>query len=329
MASPDMLELGQTELQQEFQQVSELLKRMEDEERALEDLKSALATNDDKTEQMSQIAACLMQLTNLGMENQNLYTEAKQKKERLAQEVSCETSVQEATAKRDIEMLKDALQLAKTIKLDNAIIKEGKSQVGKMEDEAKICVKLQVAIDACDMTQLATALKAADKAGLAVSSGSSYRTYSSAMDLMNSLKDQDQCRKDLKDAVKKNDKSKLAKALGTASKLGLTGPDVEAASAASSKLGASSILIEAIASGDLPAITAALAQAEAGGRGDSEEAQQARDARGRLQTEKEVFDKLKEGVEDKNIQLLKHGVGMCMGEQNVSPFNFANLAMRQ
>ena len=37
---------------------------------------------------------------------QALYAEAKGVKERLAQEVSCETSIQEACAKRDIEMLK-------------------------------------------------------------------------------------------------------------------------------------------------------------------------------------------------------------------------------
>lgn len=35
-----------------------------------QELKEALEKNDDKAAQMSQIAACLMQLTNLGMEDQ-------------------------------------------------------------------------------------------------------------------------------------------------------------------------------------------------------------------------------------------------------------------
>ena len=48
----------------------------------------------------------------------------------------------------------DALQQAETINLENAIVKEGKGQIAKMEDEAKVCVKLQTAIDSCDMAQL-------------------------------------------------------------------------------------------------------------------------------------------------------------------------------
>jgi myosin heavy subunit len=306
-------------LEKEIQQAQELYSKLAQEDKVVADLQAAMtkASADGdleaRRESLEQLDACMKQMSSAGLENRPQYHEAKALKEKLSQAIHVERAVQDAAAKRELVALNEALASADKLGITSTLITEARSLVRQVEKEQKVVDALQAAIDSGDLKKLEVAIKEGGSIGLAVSSGAGYRIYNSAVELQQSLQKQGECKEALVKATKKKQGDKLANLLVEASRLGLSGTEVDKARAVVEKLGASSSIVQALASGDSALIEKALAAAEQRGAGQSKEAEQAREAIARLKEEKEVLFRLEEGVKTSNIQMLKHGVGSCMG----------------
>ena len=273
----------------ETRQASALVARLEEEDRATEALRKALTARD-----MDALEGALSKCSSMGLENADV-TAGKALLKQLAAERDARAAISEAMKARDMKALVAALSQAAAVGVPGNApeVAAGNDLKVVLENEAAAKAALDSAAEGNNLAALEAAITRATSAGLTAATCSSLE---SAMAMRDSLLAEKNCRAALQDAIKANDSRLLAKSLAEASRLGISGPDVEEARTKSKALGARSDTLDrlsAMASSDmLEDIAAALAEAERMGLSETAEAQAAIAKRDRLREERSLLEEL-------------------------------------
>jgi myosin heavy subunit len=248
----------------EMLQGEALKKRIEEETRINDALKAASAARD-----VAKLTEVLAEASTLGITGP-IVDEATKVRDQLQAEIAATKQLVDAVASNDLDILSPAVAHAQSISLpDCPELAAAVALESKLKKEAEALTAVQSAIDARDASKIKAAVAKATSCGLDKSSTSLLQT---AEDLMERLTKEAETKSELKAATKKKDGLKLGAALAKASELGLTGPEVDAATKLMNKLGKSVQLEAAVmkaASGfDVAAIEAAMEAAKAGGVAD-------------------------------------------------------------
>jgi myosin heavy subunit len=273
----------------ETRQATTLLTRLEEEDKAMDTLKKALAARE-----MEGLEAALAKCSSMGLEGADI-TSGNALLRQLSAERDAKIALANAIKDREMNALLAALAQASSMGLSasTAEVVEGNKLKTVLENEAAAVADLESAADRSDLAALESAITRATAAGLTAATCSS---LDSAIALRDSLVAEQSCREALRAAIQSNNRGDLAKSLAEASRLGISGGDVEEARAKSKALGARSDTLDrlsALASGDmLEDIAAALAEAEKMGLVDTAEAQAAIAKSERLREERALVDDL-------------------------------------
>lgn len=309
----------------ETRQATALVARLEEEDRAMETLKKALAARD-----MEGLEAALSKCSSMGMEGADV-SAGKTLLRQLVAERDAKTAISEAVKSREMNALVAALSHASSLGLSASApeVVEGNQLKAVLENEAAAMAALDSATDSGDLAALESAISRATSAGLTAATCNSLE---SAMAMRDSVVAEKNCRAALTEAIKSNDSKALAKSLAEASRLGVSGPEVEEARNKSKALGERSDTLDrlsALASGDmLEDIAAALAEAEKLGLAETAEAQAAIAKADRLREERALvddLDRLTQTATTANQQELSRVVaqGMRMGLSSKFPEKMA------
>jgi myosin heavy subunit len=280
--------------------------RLEEEISTVKDLKNAI-----ETENFSEITAFLEKMAELGMESKPEYAEGMKKKAELQAAHEAKQGLLDAIEQRDEDLLNNALAKAASLKLGDGVeeVKNAKALVDLLKKEQAVAAKLTEASDKRDLAAISAALAEAEGLGM---KAESHPKFAAGLALKEQLEGEEQCKKDLVSATSSNDPGALAEALAKATELGLSGKEVDDASAASKKLGAAnealSALQTAIDSNDLKTIQTALAKADSEGMGDSPQAKLAKSKIESLKEESAVVGMLKSAAESKDLAALSKAI---------------------
>lgn len=302
----------------ETRQAIAILTRFDDEDKAVADLKKAIADR-----HFDSLHAALQKLEAMGMDVPEIAT-AKQLKEAMIKEHLAVKAISEAVKNRELSALVTALSKATAvgIKATAPEFVEGTKLKAALEAEKAAENALEAATESRDMAKITKAIADATKIGLTKSSCTALEY---CLDMEATLKKEAEVNALLSAAIDKDDADGLAKALAEASRIGLTGKVVETARGKNKALGARNETLDRLsfmASGDMVEdLRAAIAEADKMGLKDTPEGIAAKAKLDRLEEEKKLIAELKKltaTATSANFQHLSKVIGQCtrMGLQS-------------
>ena len=247
----------------EVRHATVLKERLDEEAAAVEALREAIKTKD-----ANKLQGFLSRCQEMGI-NAPEIAEAKALMEKLAAEGAARTQLTEAVATRKLAPIISAIDKATKVGLSvsEKPFADATALKATLEGEIAASKGLEAALEAREIGAINAALERASSLGL-----EKYPEYeavlANAKEMKSTLEKENACKTELKAAVSKGEDA-LAAALATASSLGLTGPEVDAAQAAIAKIhakaGAAGALKGAATSNDVAAVEAAIAKGKAEG----------------------------------------------------------------
>jgi len=234
-----------------------LLKRLQDEEEVAHKLLEAVASRN-----IDLLVAMMSKASEMGLDTPEVAKGRALKKEMEIQ-IAAKNSLIHAIKQRDKADIEAALEKAAHAGLDDNLteVAQGRKLVDLIDREIAATAALAAAIKSRNLPALEAAVNDARELDLINAS-----EFKNAQAICDKLFNESRCREQLVAATEANSDSMLAAALAEATRMGLTGPEVDAARAASQKLGQQSAartkMSLLVTSTDLAAIKEALAEAE-------------------------------------------------------------------
>lgn len=296
----------------ETRQAIAILTRFDDEDKAVADLKKAIADR-----HYDSLHASLQKLEAMGMDVPEIAT-AKQLKDLMMKEHLAVKAITDAIKGRELSSLVTALSKASAIGIKPSApeFEEGTKLKAILENEKSCEAALEAATDSRDLAKITQAIAEANKIGLTRSSCSALEY---CLDMEATLKREAEVSAMLTAAIAKDDPDDLSKALAEASRIGLNNSLVETARGKNKALGARNETLDRLsfmASGDmLDDLKAAIQEAEKMGLKDTPEAIAAAAKLDRLEEEKKLIAELKGltvHASSSNYQALSKTLGQCM-----------------
>ena len=309
----------------ETRQAIAILTRYDDEDKAVADLKSAIAGR-----HYDSLHAALQKLEAMGMDVPEIAT-AKQLKDALIKEHTAIKAITSAIEARELSALVAALNKAASIgvKASAPEVQAGNKLKTVLESE-KACIKvLEAATESRDMAKITKAIADANKLGM---KRLDCPALDSCMEMEAMLKKESEVNSMLSAAIATDNVDDLAKALAEASRIGLTGELVDKARGKNKALGERNETLDRLsmmASGDmLDDLRAAIHEAEKMGLKDTPEGLAAKAKLDRLEEETKQINELKKltaTANSANFQYLSRCLAHCMrmGLQNKHPTDIA------
>jgi len=292
------------------QQAEALKTRLEEERDTVKNLTQAMADRN-----FNEVSAYLEKMAELGMTDNPEYIAGEKLQKDMQEEHNALEAIGNASGERSVELLESSIAKAKEVgvKADHADVKAAEALLVQLKAEGAEADKLKAATEERDLAKVDAIVKALTAAGCNADNSQAFRDATS---LFTQLESEKKVLSELEAATAKNDPADLSAALSKASELGMSGPIVDAARAASTKLaaadGAAAALMEAVASGDFNKVKAALDEAKANGMSaDSPAATEAESVLKRLGGEKEAINGMKKAMEERNLSQLSEAVANC------------------
>lgn len=282
----------------ERSQGEKLLKRLLEEEEVTNQLEAAIAARN-----LDGLVAILSKASQMGMETP-VVAKGRNLQKQLEAENAAKKAVASAINQRDLSALTSALEKAAQLGLDASCIEvgQGKELKALIEKENAALAALTAASHTRQLATLNAAITTAESLRM-----TSIPEYANAVAVRDNLVAEDRCREQLRLATAAKDDAQLSSALAEASRLGLTGPEIDAARNASQKLGAQSAMrtqmAALLASDDLEAIKAALKAAQGNGLQGLPEAVSLQERAKLLEQERAVLGDIRAAVASNNTKV--------------------------
>ena len=292
---------------EETHQASALLARIREEEAVVDSLRQAIAGRD-----LAGLNAFLDKMSEMGLDAPEV-AEAKNLRDRIMLEATTKKALQVAIDKRDLAQLSSALEKAKALDLGgDPLYSAGAEVKAAVEHENGVKEQLKTAVAARDMAALSEAVAAGVGCGL---TDETCVVMKEASELKAVLEAEAACLAALASAAASTDAAKLTAALSDASRLGLSGPEVDAARQVSAKLGAQSEVRTKLAGladcFDLSALSAALEEAEDAGVQTCPEFQIVSESKARIEAEMAAIEELRAATKAANAPEISRLLSLC------------------
>ena len=305
---------------EEVHQARVVKQRLDDEAEAVSSLSEAISTRS-----LTNLNAWLSKMQELGLEDHPQFAAGTKLKAELTELNKAKLALESATQERDLGTLQDAIARASKLGYKGPALDAASALEAQLKQEEAAQASLTSACETRDLAKIKEAVSAAE--GLGVTEANS--AMASAKELIAQLEAEIACRDALKAATASNSAGELSKALGEASKLGLTGAEVDAARTASAAQGASSAarqeLSDAAASGDADRIRKAMQAATAAGESSCPEITEAGAALDRLNEEEATMKSMSRATAARDREALAAAVATAakMGLEKKFPSEVA------